>query len=155
MHGTTPDLITRWLHYRYDRKTGDDVIYIDRITEVTVNRFDCAAVHIDTTLPTTANADVARASLRCPTLRRQRLVERASVVALTFFRRYKRPDWRFCACAIYVKSSVCSEKTIHLWYKYYGLFKVICRKLTRGKQVLKHILIVSENHVTVVRHNPW
>ncbi|KAK2154509.1 hypothetical protein NP493_2175g00003 [Ridgeia piscesae] len=50
---------------------------------------------------------------------------------------------------------MCSEKTKHLWYKYYGLFsKVICRKLTRGKQVLRHILIASVNHVTLVRHNP-
>ena len=35
------------------------------------------------------------------------------------------------------------------------LSEVICRKLTRGKQVLRHILIASVNHVTVVRHNPW
>ena len=28
------------------------------------------------------------------------------------------------------------------------------RKFTRGKQVLRHILIASVNHVTVVRHNP-
>ena len=44
------------------------------------------------------------------------------VVALTFSRRSKRSDWRFCACAIYVKSSICSEKTKYLWYKYYVLF---------------------------------
>ena len=43
-------------------------------------------------------------------------------VALTFFRRYKRSDWRFCACAINVKSSICSEMTKHVWDKYYGLF---------------------------------
>ena len=43
-------------------------------------------------------------------------------VALTFFRRYKRSDLRFCACAIYVKSSMCSGNTKHLWYKYYRLF---------------------------------
>ena len=43
-------------------------------------------------------------------------------LALTFFRRYKRSDWRFCACAIYVKSLMCSEKTKRLWYKYGGLF---------------------------------
>ena len=34
------------------------------------------------------------------------------------------------------------------------LSKVICRKLTRGKQVLRHILIANVNHVTVVRYNP-
>ena len=34
------------------------------------------------------------------------------------------------------------------------LSKVICRKLTRGKQVLRHILIASVNHVTLMRHNP-
>ena len=45
-----------------------------------------------------------------------------AVIALTFFGRYKRSDWRFCACAIYEKSSMCSEKTKHLWHKYYGLF---------------------------------
>ena len=28
-----------------------------------------------------------------------------------------------------------------------------CRKLTRAKQVLRHIFIASVNHVTVVRHN--
>ena len=33
--------------------------------------------------------------------------------------------------------------------------EVIGRKLTRGKQVLRHILIASVNHVTVVRHSPW
>ena len=43
-------------------------------------------------------------------------------VALTFFRRYKRSDCCFCACAIYVKSEMTCEKTKHLWYKYYGLF---------------------------------
>ena len=52
-----------------------------------------------------------------------------------------------------------SEMIKQLWYKYYGLFvtmysKVACRKLTRGKQVLRHILLASVNHVTVVRHNP-
>ena len=45
-----------------------------------------------------------------------------SIVALTFLRRYKCSDWRFCACAIIVNSSMCSERTKHLWYKYYGLF---------------------------------
>ncbi|KAK2176283.1 hypothetical protein NP493_673g02036 [Ridgeia piscesae] len=57
---------------------------------------------------------------------------------------------------------MCSERTMHLWYKYYGLLvrmyitshKVIYRKLIRGKQVLRHVLIASVNHVTVVRHNP-
>ena len=43
------------------------------------------------------------------------------VVALTFFRRYKRSDLRFCACAINVKSSMCSEITKHIWYKYCGM----------------------------------
>ena len=43
-------------------------------------------------------------------------------VALTFSGRYKRSGWRFCACAIYVKSSMCSEKTKHLWYQNYGMF---------------------------------
>ena len=43
-------------------------------------------------------------------------------VALTFSRRYKSSDWRFSASAIYVRSSMCSENTKHLWYKYYGLF---------------------------------
>ncbi|KAK2194218.1 hypothetical protein NP493_1g01029 [Ridgeia piscesae] len=57
---------------------------------------------------------------------------------------------------------MCSERTMYLWYIYYGLFvriyislcKVICRKLTRGKQVLRHGLIASVNHVTIVRRNP-
>ena len=31
---------------------------------------------------------------------------------------------------------------------------VICRKLTRSKQVLRHGLMASVNHVTIVRHNP-
>ena len=31
------------------------------------------------------------------------------------------------------------------------LSKVICHKLTRGKQVLRHVLIASANHVTVVQ----
>ena len=87
----------------------------------------------------------------------------SNVVALTFSRRYKRSDWRFCACTINVKSTMCSETTKHLWYTYHGLFvrcikplsKVICRKLTRGKQVLRHISIASVNHVTLVRQNPW
>ena len=48
--------------------------------------------------------------------------EAKSGVALTFFRRYKRSDWRFCACAINVKSSICSETTKYIWYKYYCLF---------------------------------
>ena len=43
-------------------------------------------------------------------------------VALTYFQRYKRSDGRFCACAINVKSSMCSETTKHLWHKYHGLF---------------------------------
>ena len=34
------------------------------------------------------------------------------------------------------------------WYKF------ICRKLTRDKPVLKHVLIASVNHVIVVRYNP-
>ena len=38
------------------------------------------------------------------------------------FRRHKRSDWRFCACAINVKSLMCSERTKHLWYKYYEMF---------------------------------
>ena len=36
---------------------------------------------------------------------------RSGAVALIFFRRYKRSDWHFCACAINVKSSMCSERT--------------------------------------------
>ena len=77
---------------------------------------------------------------------------------------YNRSDWRFCACAINVKSSMCSEKTKHLWYKYYGLFvrmyitsqqSYLSQINTRGKQLLRHILIASVNHVTVVCHNPW
>ena len=44
-----------------------------------------------------------------------------TAVALTFFRRYKRSGKRFCACR-YVKSSMCSEKTQHLWYKHYEFF---------------------------------
>ena len=62
-----------------------------------------------------------------------------------------------------VKSSMCTERTKHLWYKYYGLFvrmyitsqpSYLSHILTRGKQVSKHVLIESVNHVTVVRHNP-
>ena len=45
-----------------------------------------------------------------------------NIVVLTFFRRYKRSDWRFCECAINIKSLTCGERTMHLWYKYYGLF---------------------------------
>ena len=45
-----------------------------------------------------------------------------SVVALTVFRRYKRSDWRLCACAINVKSSMSSETTKHFRYKCHGLF---------------------------------
>ena len=49
--------------------------------------------------------------------------KRNDVVALTFSRRYKRSNWRFCACAINVKSLImCSEMTMHLWYIFYGLF---------------------------------
>ena len=47
------------------------------------------------------------------------------VVALTFFRCYKRSDLRFCACAIFVKSSICSEMTKHVWHKYYRLFVMV------------------------------
>ena len=73
-----------------------------------------------------------------------------NVVALTFFRRYKRSDWRFCACAINVTSPICSETTKHLWYKYHGLFvrmyinsqQNYLSQINRGKEVLKHILIV-------------
>ena len=43
-------------------------------------------------------------------------------VVLTCFRRYKRSDWRFCACVIYVKSSISSDTTRHFRYKCYGLF---------------------------------
>ena len=84
-------------------------------------------------------------------------------VAVTSFRRYKRSDWRFCACAIYVQWPMCIETTKHFGMNTTGcslgctllLSKVICRKLTRGKQVLRHIFIASVNHVTVVRHNTW
>ena len=44
------------------------------------------------------------------------------VVAFTFFRCYKLSDWHFCACAINVKSSMCSETTKHFWYKCHWLF---------------------------------
>ena len=50
------------------------------------------------------------------------IVARHDGVALTFFRRYNRFDWCFCTCVINVKSLICSERTMHLWYKYYGLF---------------------------------
>ena len=36
--------------------------------------------------------------------------------------RYKLSDWHFCACAINVKSSMCSETTKHVWYRCHGLF---------------------------------
>ena len=36
------------------------------------------------------------------------------IVTLKFFRRYKCSDWRFCVCAIYVNSLMCSERTMHL-----------------------------------------
>ena len=45
-----------------------------------------------------------------------------AVVALTFSGRYKSTDWRFCACAINIKSSMCSEPTKHFWCKCHGLF---------------------------------
>ena len=46
---------------------------------------------------------------------------------LHFPDRYKPSDWRFCACAINVKSSICSETTKHFWYKCRGLFiKLSC-----------------------------
>ena len=41
-----------------------------------------------------------------------------------------------------------------MFWMYITYQKVIFRKLTRGKQVLRHILIASVNHVTIVRHNP-
>ena len=45
-----------------------------------------------------------------------------TVSRLHFSGRYKRSDWRFCACAINVKSSMCSEPTKHFWYKCHVLF---------------------------------
>ena len=58
---------------------------------------------------------------------------------------------------------MCNEKTKHLWYKYYGLFVRIyvtsqqnyLSQINTYKQVLRHILMASVNHVIVVRHNPW
>ena len=49
------------------------------------------------------------------------------------------------------------------YIKYHGLFvrsslgpfsNAICRKLTRDKQVLRHVFIASANLVTAVRYNP-
>ena len=51
-------------------------------------------------------------------------------VALTFSGRYKRSDWRFCACAINVKSSMCSETTKNFPYKCHGLF-VYCEEFLK------------------------
>ena len=41
---------------------------------------------------------------------------------LHFSDRYKLSDWRFCACAVNVKSSMCSETTKYFWYKCHELF---------------------------------
>ena len=63
-----------------------------------------------------------------------------------------RSDFTYIACAIYVKSTMCSEKK-----SIYGInITVVVRMYitTRGKQVLRFILRASVNHVTVVRHNP-
>ena len=43
-------------------------------------------------------------------------------VALKFFRRYKRSDCLFYACALNVKSSMCRERIKQLWYKYVSMY---------------------------------
>ncbi|KAK2192265.1 hypothetical protein NP493_35g01039 [Ridgeia piscesae] len=65
-------------------------------------------------------------------------------------------------CGKIVESSMCSERTKHLWYKYYGLFVMMyvtsqqsyLTKINTRQTSVEDVLIASVNHVTLVRHNP-
>ncbi|KAK2173328.1 hypothetical protein NP493_884g04000 [Ridgeia piscesae] len=55
-----------------------------------------------------------------------------------------------------------SERTKHLWYKYYGVFVRIyitsqqsyLSQINTRQKVLRHVLRAIVNHVTILRHNP-
>ena len=91
------------------------------------------------------------------------ILSKHNVVALSFSQHYKRSDWCFCACAINVKLLMGIERTMHLWYNYYGLFirmhvtslQSYLSQINSRQTSFEHVLIASVNHVTVVRHNPW
>ena len=83
-----------------------------------------------------------------------------AIVALTFFRRDKRSDWRFCACAINIKSLMCSEMTMLLWYKYYRLFvrmyinslESYLSQINTRQTSFEACFDRRVNHVTLMRH---
>ena len=67
-----------------------------------------------------------------------RIVE--TVSRLHFSSRYKLSDWCFCASAIKIKSSMCSEPSKHFLYKCHGLFVNSPVKIT-AKSCLKCLSI--------------